>query len=141
MCMDITHPDDEQCSAVKLASAMADGKPYVLEQRYVRPGRSLIWVRNTVSVVVDERGRPKYHVVVSIDITDRKKAEARLRLLLAVSDAVLTEDDPNRIVAAAMEVFRGWVNTDRSAWVEVEKESSDDGNSVLSLPCRRQAMP
>jgi PAS domain S-box-containing protein len=78
-CADITHPDDRACDRAMFETALAAREPYVIEKRYVRPDGSPVWVRNSVSEVRAGDGPPRHMLAVSIDITDRKRAEEALK--------------------------------------------------------------
>ncbi|HEV2296105.1 MAG TPA: PAS domain S-box protein [Tepidisphaeraceae bacterium] len=73
---DITHPDDLPRNLALLEQAVRDGTPFVIEKRYVRPDGSHVWVSNSVSVTRDADGKPNGVVAASVDITDRRRAEA-----------------------------------------------------------------
>lgn len=77
---DITDPED--CAAdFELFEQMVEcgGKPYVIEKRCVRPDGSHIWVSNSVSLVRDQHGAPRYTVSVSLDVSDRRRAAEALQ--------------------------------------------------------------
>ena len=71
----ITHPDDRQRNRSSFEDAAFTGAPFVIEQRYIRGDGSEVWVSDSVSRVVDGGVEPKGILAVSIDITDRKRAE------------------------------------------------------------------
>jgi PAS domain S-box-containing protein len=55
------------------------GSSYEIEKRLVRKDGSLVWVNNQVSPVLGSAGDPKSVIVVSVDITERKRAGEALR--------------------------------------------------------------
>ncbi|MGA9581600.1 MAG: PAS domain S-box protein [Allosphingosinicella sp.] len=73
---EITHPDDLPANLDKFERAVADGTPYVHEKRYVRPDGSIVWVNNSVSVIRRPSGEPYGILAVTIDVTERRTAEA-----------------------------------------------------------------
>ena len=75
---DITHPDDLAIDAALLKKLKKEGRPFVIEKRYHRPYGDIVWVRNSVSVVNHPPGKGKYLLVVTQDITERRRAEAAL---------------------------------------------------------------
>jgi PAS domain S-box-containing protein len=76
---DLTHPDDVAELDSRQRQALASGEPFVLDQRYVRPDGTPIWVNTSVTAVVDERGRPNAILAVTLDISKRRQHEEALR--------------------------------------------------------------
>ncbi len=76
---EITHPDDLPANIVKFERAVADGTPFAHEKRYVRPNGSTVWVNNSVSVIRRPSGEPYGILAVTIDVTERRSAEAAVR--------------------------------------------------------------
>jgi PAS domain S-box-containing protein len=80
---DITHPDDlewDRANHYQQATGKADS--YVLEKRLIRKDGRVIWVDVRSSTVRDAAGRFLYGIRVVHDITHRKEAEQRQKLLL-----------------------------------------------------------
>jgi PAS domain S-box-containing protein len=77
--LEITHPDDRPANVPKFERAVSDGTPYSHEKRYVRPDGSIVWVNNSVSVIRRPSGEPYGVLAVSIDVTERRIAEAAVR--------------------------------------------------------------
>lgn len=80
---DLTHPDDLRTD-VELVRALDAGEIAMLsrEKRYLRKDGRPVWVLVNVSVVRDGQGRPLYRVAVIQDISKRKRAKQRQRLLI-----------------------------------------------------------
>jgi PAS domain S-box-containing protein len=80
---EIIHPDDlalelrefEQLRAGKIDS-------YSVENRSVRKDSAIVWIRKTVSSVLTSQGAIDYLVSVVEDISERKRAEEEIRLLM-----------------------------------------------------------
>jgi PAS domain S-box-containing protein len=87
---DITHPDDVAAVAAAFTALVETGAPLALEQRYLRPDGSFVWVQNSVSRI-DVDGRPHGVATVAIDITQRKFAEQALAASQAERAARLSE--------------------------------------------------
>jgi PAS domain S-box-containing protein len=76
---EITHPDDLPANVGKFERAVADGTSYAHEKRYLRPDGSAVWVNNSVSVIRRPSGEPYGVLAVTIDVTERRTAEAAVR--------------------------------------------------------------
>jgi PAS domain S-box-containing protein len=76
---EITHPDDLPANIVKFERVVSDGTPFAHEKRYVRPDGSVVWVNNSVSVIRRPSGEPYGILAVSVDVTERRTAEAAVR--------------------------------------------------------------
>ncbi len=81
--LELTHPDDRAAMTALLADLLNGSRSdFVIEKRYVRKDGSVIWVQNSVSLTHDKTGRPLHLVKLIQDITERKVAERRQRLLI-----------------------------------------------------------
>ncbi len=79
----ITHPDDIDADRELYARQVkGELERYSLEKRYVRADGSVIWVHVMSSTVHDGEGRFLYAVRVVHDVTERKVAEDRQRVLI-----------------------------------------------------------
>ena len=76
---EITHEEDLPANVVKFERAVADGTPFAHEKRYVRPDGSIVWVNNSVSVIRRPSGEPYGVLAVTVDVTERRIAEAAVR--------------------------------------------------------------
>jgi len=86
--LDLTHEDYRQVNW-ELITELVDGKrrQFQIEKKYRRKDGSLIWVSNNVSLVPGSERVPRFIMVLSEDITQRKHAEEALQR----SEAYLAE--------------------------------------------------
>ena len=76
---DLTHPDDLATNlSVLNKTLVGEADSYSIEKRYVRKDGGIVWASLTVGCVRKTDGGVDYFVSVVQDITDRKRAEARL---------------------------------------------------------------
>jgi PAS domain S-box-containing protein len=77
---ELIHPDDHS-REVELRSAMLrEHRPsYELEKRYRHRDGSVVWVHVTSSLVSGSAGEPLYRISVVQDLTERMRAEERLK--------------------------------------------------------------
>src|SRR5580692_6399434 len=78
--LDLTHGDYLQANW-SLITELVEGKrrQFQIEKQYRRRDGSLIWVSNNVSLVPGSERIPQFLMALSEDITERKRAEAKLR--------------------------------------------------------------
>jgi PAS domain S-box-containing protein len=76
---EVTHPDDLATNLTLLNKVLVgEAESYCIEERYVRKDGGIVWASLTVGCVRKADGGIRYFVSVIQDITDRKRAEARL---------------------------------------------------------------
>jgi PAS domain S-box-containing protein len=113
---DVTHPEDLPRNLSLLERLVEDGTPFQLEKRYVQPDGRVVWVGNSVSGVRDAAGRVKSIVAVSVDVTDRKRAEVDTRFLADASAALADLSDPastlTKVAGMAVPHFADWCAID-----------------------------
>jgi two-component system cell cycle sensor histidine kinase/response regulator CckA len=77
--MNLIHPDDVERVVAIAREGVDRTHRWEAEFRVLWPDGSVRWMISKATVIVDEGGRPARMVGVSLDITDRKQAEAALR--------------------------------------------------------------
>ncbi len=80
---DLTHPDDVGPSLDAMERAAATGTPGALDKRYRRPDGTLVWASSTISLLPYGQDRANRFLVVTSDLTERRKADALQRVLIA----------------------------------------------------------
>ena len=74
-----THPEDQARHLALLEQLLAAEIPgFVIEKRYLRPDGSVVWVRNSISVMREGQEQPGHVLCICEDISDRKRAERAL---------------------------------------------------------------
>lgn len=91
--LDLVHPQDRAASESKMQRLAGHREPFQIEKRCIRKDGSIVWLHNSVSFLADAKGHPTAAIIVSTDVTERKRAEAALResnewLRLIVENAV-----------------------------------------------------
>jgi diguanylate cyclase (GGDEF)-like protein/PAS domain S-box-containing protein len=83
--LQITHPDDVQADLDNMALLNA-GKinGFQMEKRYLHPDGTTVWIYMTISPLKAEDKAHPHHLCMIQDITERKKAEARIKYLSRV---------------------------------------------------------
>jgi PAS domain S-box-containing protein len=75
----LVHQDDRDSIETMLERAVHDSGELDYQFRVVLPGGRVRWLSNQGRVVRDDSGKPLYMTGVSLDVTDRKHVEERLR--------------------------------------------------------------
>ena len=79
--MAITHPGDLQADLNNMEELKAGHiHSFSMEKRYFRSDGSIVWVELTVSPMWERGEQPTFHIAVVQDITERKQAQAALRM-------------------------------------------------------------
>ena len=86
-CLADVHPDDiGQVKQLRSEAFRERRREYSVEYRIIRAGGEVRWVETRCFISYDGEGRPHRVVGVSIDITERKRAEEHQRKLVAELD-------------------------------------------------------
>ncbi len=80
---DLVHPEDREENVVGGARLRAlEIASLELINRYIRKDGSAVWVHKRVSMLHDAEGKPSHHVALVTDMTERKRYEEHIGLLL-----------------------------------------------------------
>ncbi len=78
---ELSHPEDRDLSdAGRARIRRGEIETVRLEKRYVRKDGAVVWCKIAIALARDVFGVPQYEIAIFDDITDRKKAEAALRV-------------------------------------------------------------
>ncbi|HTG09787.1 MAG TPA: ATP-binding protein, partial [Candidatus Eisenbacteria bacterium] len=75
------HPEDAADGRRLLTDVIEHGRNQTREMRWLRPDGTSVWASVSVSSI-SEGGRPTFAILVALDVTDRKRAEAERSELL-----------------------------------------------------------
>jgi diguanylate cyclase (GGDEF)-like protein/PAS domain S-box-containing protein len=77
---DITHPDDLGADLYNFDRILVgEVRTYQIEKRYMHKEGHVVWAHLSVSMAQDEEGEPLYFVSQIQDISERKRAEQKIR--------------------------------------------------------------
>ena len=116
---DITPAEDIEATEQIIAPLLKGGKDSArFEKRYIHKNGALLWADASVAMHRDESATPLYFVTTIVDITERKRAEEKLReseeflrAMIACSPVALYSIDPDGNVMAwnaSSERVLGW---------------------------------
>jgi formate hydrogenlyase transcriptional activator len=121
--LDLTHPDYRDANWA-LAAELLEGQrqQFQIEKQYRCKDGSLVWVRNSVSLVPGTETTPRFIMALSEDITERKRAEQALckseqrkRSLLDINNAIITNLTEDALLRSISDAMRAWIPFDRCA--------------------------
>ncbi|NJO55896.1 MAG: PAS domain-containing protein [Rhodospirillales bacterium] len=125
--IDAIHPEDRPRFAADLFEHMTLGRGEIRRQlRIVRPDGSICWIYDRSFPIATERGRAA--AGIATDITDRKRAEAMLRLgeeqkafLVRLGDALRLLTDPDEARATAARLLAEHLDADRTYYADIDE--------------------
>jgi len=127
---DVVHPADvaEDLEGLK---RLARGEIENLrrQERYVRKDGRVVWVDLTVSPLRDPRGGVRYFVAVVEDITARRDAEKRERLLAEVSQLLLSSPDHRDVDSVVQTIVAALGD-----WCIIGVKHPEDDEQVAAVP-------
>lgn len=113
------HPEDRERARQAIIDAIRSRSGYILEYRVFWPDGTLHWLMVRGHATYTPAGQPECTFGVTLDITQRKLAEARqaeqaerLRLLSESAEHLLTTTDPVRMVQELFERVREYLRLD-----------------------------
>ncbi|MDP3416278.1 PAS domain-containing protein [Falsiroseomonas sp.] len=77
--VDVTHPDDVAASLEQSGNTARTGIPATFDKRYLRPDGEQVFVGCSLTRLDGERDQPSALLSVTIDLTERARAESALR--------------------------------------------------------------
>ncbi|MFH1703321.1 MAG: PAS domain S-box protein [Nitrospirota bacterium] len=77
--LDSVHPEDRELVEKAVNEALYEKKPYSIDHRIVMPDGSVRIVQEQAEVMFNESGKPVRMIGIGYDITDRKRAEEKLK--------------------------------------------------------------
>ncbi|WP_299008211.1 PAS domain-containing sensor histidine kinase [uncultured Caulobacter sp.] len=73
------HPDDQEMARERVRAALAGSEDYEVEYRLADTSQGERWVHGRGEVIRDETGKPTRMIGLNFDVTNRRRAEERVR--------------------------------------------------------------
>ncbi|HEX7847500.1 MAG TPA: PAS domain S-box protein [Chitinophagaceae bacterium] len=104
--VDHIHPDDREWAIDYCRNCTSDGRSHEFEYRMISANKSIVWLRDIISVVTDGDNKPARLRGIMIDITEKKRIDEIIRdsdekrrlIMNAALDAIVSIDDHGRII-------------------------------------------
>jgi PAS domain S-box-containing protein len=122
---DVTYRDDLEKTMRLFQRMIQLGKPFEVEERYVRKDGSVLWADVSASAVREPRGKVRSTVAVIVDITARKKVEQALQKSNEALEQLV--DERTKALSVANAELKG----------EIERRKGLEGE-ILSVSDREQ---
>src|SRR5262245_3619963 len=94
--IDLIHPDDRPAVSQAITRTINQGAPYDVEYRTIHQDGSIHWVMCKGKALSDKAGQAARMLGVNMDITDRKRAEERLRRFFELPLIGMSITSPDR---------------------------------------------
>ncbi len=97
--LELVHPEDRSAVTAAVERALAGPSPFSADYRIVLRDGTIRWIAATGRVDRDSKGKAALLRGVSADMTERKNAEDRFRIVIeSAPDAIIMSDHSGRIV-------------------------------------------
>jgi PAS domain S-box-containing protein len=120
------HPDDRDrvLEETRAVLASAQQERYRCEYRTAgTPDGQLRWIVTRGRVIRDDAGRPLRLIGTTLDVTERRQVEARLRLLDAIGEATRVATEPETIMAHSTRLLGDYLGVTRVAYADLEPDN------------------
>lgn len=119
----LVHPADSRRLTHAIEHALRHDTPFECEYRIKRPDGRLNWVSSKARLRVDPTDGQRYMTGVAMDITKRRQARDRLKLLDDMTEATRTFTQPEAIIGQATALLGEHLGATRCAYAEFEPGS------------------
>ena len=126
--VDFVHPD-HQVSAAEIRARMKPGDSIRAEAQYVRPGGEVVSGELVLTLIADDRGRPRYFLSHVADVTERKRAATQLGARAAAQEAIadlgraaLETIDLDELLLSACRITRELLDCDLAGILRLQPE-------------------
>jgi PAS domain S-box-containing protein len=134
---DLIHPDDYESYSQNFIAASAAGQPFRAEGRVRRRDDAWRWVDSWAVPRSTDSGRVPGMVGCSVDITERKRTEERIRELVAI-----VESSDDAILGTTLNgIITSWNTGAEKIYGYAENEVIGQSNSILVPTDRRHEIP
>ena len=117
------HPDDVGRVQAEVAESMETGEPLSSEYRLPQPDGQDRWVVAQGRCVLSPDGKPLRFSGLSLDITDRKKAEIRREALVRLTDDIRDLHNPQDLTFAASTILGETLHVSRASYGTIDPDA------------------
>ena len=110
----LIHEEDRARVREAIERALATGEPYTAEMRVVRPDGRVRWIFTNGQAVFEAGGAVRL-LGATVDVTERREAEEKLRTLVNASESLLGSPRTEAVLSAALKLAGRLVRADAYA--------------------------
>ncbi|MDH5716203.1 MAG: PAS domain S-box protein [Spirochaetia bacterium] len=120
---DVTHPDEIK-NDIDLLNKMKKGEitAYSRDKKYITKKKKIVWGNTSVSLIKNKAGKPIGHLVVLVDINDKKKAEAEAAEKTAFLNSILSSASNTAFIAIDSKFLIKYANKEAERITNVSRE-------------------
>lgn len=139
---EITHPEDLDTDLEQVRRLLAgEVENYLLEKRYLRRDRQILWVSLSVQLVRDLKRQPDYFISVAQDITERKLREREIETIYQSGLAFDNLHSPQQIAEKLIDVLAARLDWHHAGvWLR-RPDSAELDLAAFSQPGERDPRP
>ena len=119
--MELVHPDDRLAMRAALASLRPERPDLVHEYRVVI-GNRIRWIQDSARAEFDADGRVVRLRGVAADVTQRRQAEERLKLMARISELIGVSEDANELLYEVSRMLGEHFHARRCLFTEIDLE-------------------
>lgn len=121
--MEIIHPDDRDRVRAEIKRSLAERDLYQAEYRVIWSDRSRHWIAASGRANFGADGEPFKMVGITLDITERKRAELNTRFLLEINETLGRLSNTDEIMRVTGEKIGEFFAVAHCAFVELDKSA------------------
>ncbi len=114
------HPEDRDRVEAAIAASLATGADCGLECRIVRPDGSVGWVEMRAEVEGPAGGAARRMAGISLEVSDRKRAELRTVAMAALDRQLLLHEDGGALALAAAQTLGRTLGASRAGYATLD---------------------
>jgi diguanylate cyclase (GGDEF)-like protein/PAS domain S-box-containing protein len=115
---EVTLPEDLGKTVAALQAVASTGERTSVDKRYLRPDGSIMHANSSLTLLHDKRGNPRSFLVVTVDLTDRRRAEEALReseehyrYTVELNPQISWTADPNGSITGSPQRWIDWTGS------------------------------
>lgn len=129
---DITYPDDIELTNYMVSQSVFDKKKNLyFEKRYIRKDGTILWAEISSTLIRDEKKKPKYFIVQTLNITERKHSELEYQTIIKTSvDGFLVNDSKTRKFLDVNDSYCNMIGYSREELLKMSIQDVEENETI-----------